>query len=727
MKRLLTSCIALALAGSNLASLPAWAQEPAGEQGRTQAGEKDGKHDKTTVALAPVIVEGTRVFGMPPSEQTGGYTVDAATVGSRTSTLLRGIPQSITVITRQRIEDQNLDTLDEMAKHTPGMRVLTNDIGRSSIYARGYEYSQFNLDGLPAPMASINGTLPSLAAVDRVELMRGPSGLLNSTSELGGIVNLVLKRPTSEPHVNLLGQYGSFSQYRLMGDVAGPLTAGGKLRGRLVVAHDHTDGFTDFGGNTGKTFYGALDADLGAHTTGFLALLHQDRDITVSNGLPTAADGSLLDIDRGTFAGARWNSFEGRSSDVIGELRHDFSALSQGRLGVRYSDRDAGCNYLFGGGPLADDGTVAVVGLGCDVGQTSLSMDGSYSMVFDLAGNPGEFVVGVDHKRFATDATRARYNPHVSVPLPDFADLPFVDILASPDARSQAMETTLKETGAYAKATVRPWQNLAVIAGARLSRYRIEQSNKANGQLDSGEESGKVTPYLGLILDLGLDHSLYASYSKVFTPQTEADKDGNLIQPRTGTQYEVGLKGSYFQGAINARASAFRLYDRHHAASVPGQHYAAELDSRRVQGAEIEVNGAVTANLDLVAGYTWLDTEVDAGSMHRGDPAAIYLLMPENSFKLWAKYSFANNVLEGLSLAGGLTTSSGFRSSQGIRAPEYQVVDVMASWTFSDRCSVQLNVTNLLDEKYYSRVGSTGTFNFYGPPRGAVLSLRYAF
>src|SRR5699024_2416184 len=119
------------------------------------------------------------------------------------------------------------------AKKTPGLHVLTNDSGRSSIYARGYEYNEFNIDGLPAPMASINGTLPSLAAFDRVEVMRGPSGLLNSTSELGGIINLVLKRPTYELQGEVEGGYGSFNQQYLTGDISGPLTEDGRLRGRM--------------------------------------------------------------------------------------------------------------------------------------------------------------------------------------------------------------------------------------------------------------------------------------------------------------------------------------------------------------------------------------------------------------------------------------------------------------------------------------------------------------
>ncbi|MBU2391533.1 MAG: TonB-dependent receptor plug domain-containing protein, partial [Alphaproteobacteria bacterium] len=138
------------------------------------------------VQLESITVEGNRLYDMPSSEQSGGYTVPAATVGTKTPAELRDIPQSISVYTSDYIRDRQFVNLDDLAKYSTGLRTLSNDSGRSSIYARGYEYDEFNIDGLPAPMASINGTLPSLSPFDRVEVMRGPSGLFNSTSEMGG-------------------------------------------------------------------------------------------------------------------------------------------------------------------------------------------------------------------------------------------------------------------------------------------------------------------------------------------------------------------------------------------------------------------------------------------------------------------------------------------------------------------------------------------------------------
>ena len=287
-------------------------------------------------SLETLTVKGNRLYEMLPSEMTGGYAVDAATVGTKTPAALRDIPQSISVVTRDAIEDRNLDTLDQLARRTPGMRVLSNDDGRSSIYARGYEYDEYNVDGLPAPMASIVGTVPNLAAFDRVEVMRGPSGLFNSTSEMGGIINLVRKRPTEDFQGHVAGRYGSWDQNYLETDISGPIDAAGRVRGRLVVSNDDTNGYVDDNENTNQTFYGALDIDLDEDTLLSFAFLRQHRDLVPNNGLPTDANGNLLDVTRSTFAGADWNRFEMQSNDYIAELTHRFDNGGYGRIAALF-------------------------------------------------------------------------------------------------------------------------------------------------------------------------------------------------------------------------------------------------------------------------------------------------------------------------------------------------------------------------------------------------------
>lgn len=681
--------------------------------------------------LDTVTVQGNRLYEMLPSEVTGGYSVDAATVGTKTPASLRDIPQSVSVVTREAIEDQNFTTLDQLGRRTPGMRVLSNDNGRSSIYARGYEYDQVSIDGLPAPMTSITGSVPTLSAFDRVEIMRGPSGLFDSTSEMGGIVNLVRKRPTRDFQGHVTGSLGSDHQRAGQVDLSGPLDANGRVRGRLVIDHTEHGQFVDNNDNDQNDLYAAVDIDLDDATMLGLGYIHNTKDITVNNGHPVGSRGELLYGSRSDFYGADWNDFNSHSNDWIAELTHRFDTGGFGRVAARYSNRNADYNYAFGGSALSANDTLAVAGTGSVIDQQSLAVDASYSQPFSAFGNVSEFVVGSDYKRFDTEmeAGRSRNVAGGRVSLDELNSLAYVDILDT--ARSSGRgysydDTTLEETGIYGKLTLRPLQPLALIAGGRVSHYDVDYSDRAT-ETQQNRSDTKVTPYAGLVFDLDDHHSLYASYSQVFKPQTAYDANGDLLDPREGDQYEAGVKGSYMGGDLNARISAFRLYDKNRAAAPAdtGVSYVEAVGKMRIQGAEFEVTGSITDQWDIIAGYTYLDTNVERSSSDRED--GIFLLMPHNVVNLWTQYDFAGDTLGGLRIGGGVTAMSDFESSSGVEAPGYAVVDAMIGYDFTSQLSGQLNINNLLDRDYYNRVGGVNTFNMPGAPANVVASIRYDF
>lgn len=680
--------------------------------------------EESSGRLDTITVEGNRLYEMLPSEVTGGYTVDAATVGSKTPASLRDIPQSVSVVTREAIEDQNVATLDQMAKRTPGMRVLPNDSGRSSIYSRGYEYNEYNIDGLPAPMASILGSVPDLAAFDRVEVMRGPSGLFNSTSELGGIVNLVRKRPTYDFQGHVTGRYGSWDQNSLETDLSGPINSDGSVRGRLVVTNEDTNGFVDDNENTHQTFYGALDFDLDDATMLSLAFLRQHRDIVPTNGVPAESDGSLIDFRRSRFFGADWNTFESQSNDWIAELTHRFANGGYGRIAARYSKRSADYEYAYSFSGVDANDESSMVALGGRADQETVSADASYSQPFDTFGNVSEFVVGTDYKRYETETGMgvARLGTiNVNTYSADQFDEPDIDFTRTND------RTTLEEYGLYSKLTFRPFQPLALIAGGRVSAYQQNLTNYLDGSSDSRNDDNSFTPYAGVVYDLDSHHSLYASYSEVFTPQESANADGELLKPREGEQYEVGVKGSYFNGSLNTRVSAFRMDDENRAAAASdGSGTYVAIGKTRIEGAEFEVSGDLTPQWSVITGYTYLDIDVLESA---GNNDVAFTLMPKNQFNLWTRYGFEGGMFDGFEIGGGVTALSDFEtlSSPHVEAPGYAVVDAMVGYRFTRHVKGQLNFNNIFDKTYYERVGSTATFNMYGAPSNVVASLRYDF
>lgn len=677
-------------------------------------------NDDLSIRMETLTVDGNRLYELAPSEQTGGYTADGATVGTKTPAALRDIPQSVTILTHDYIEDRQFVTLDDLAKYTPGLRTLTNDSGRSSIYARGYEFSESNIDGLPAPMASIFGTVPSLAAMDRVEVMRGPSGLFNSTSELGGIVNLVRKRPTHEFQGHLKSSYGSWDTHQEMVDLSGPLNDSGSVRGRFVASNAQSNGEVDHNDNKDQTLYGALDIDLSDATTLSLGLLHQKRDITPSNGLPAYSDGALLDISRDTYLGANWNNFDGNMTDLFAELDHQFDGGGYGHIGLRASHRDADFKYAYTRA-ISNTNDLSMMWLGRDFDQHTYSIDASFSQPFETFGQVSEFVVGADYKHYDTRYTSGRGNFAGTYPLASYSP----SQLPEPSSNYTTEDSSNShEVGLYTKLTFRPIERLALIGGARISQYagQAYTYNRTNGSRSGDDQhlTGRVTPYAGMVYDLTDDYSLYASYSEVFMPQTDQNASGSLIDPREGKQYELGIKGSHFGGTLNSRLSLFQMYDENRSTRVnPSDPYYVASGRTRVEGAEVELSGQLTPNWDILAGYTYMDTDnLD------GDANTVFETMPRHQLSIWNNYKLP----AGWSIGGGLYSVSDFSMTRGtttVSAGGYTTVDARVGYEITPKLKASLNVNNLFDREYYSRVGSTSTFNFYGPGRSFMATLEY--
>lgn len=676
--------------------------------------------------LPTLTVEGNALYGMPSSEATGGYSVDSATVGTKAPAALRDIPQSITVITNDYIEDRNLTHLDDVAKVTPGLRTLSNDSGRSSIFARGYEYDESNIDGLPAPMSSLYGTLPSLSAIDRVEIMRGPSGLFNSTSELGGIVNMVRKRATYERQGSISAGLGSWGRQTLSADVGGALNDAETVRGRIVLSHHDKPNEIDGNRNEDQSIYATLDTDLNSTTELSVAVLHQTKDIAPANGFPAYSDGSLANWDRDTFLGADWNDFDNEMTDVFVDLNHEFDNGGYGSLSLRTSDRTTDYYYAFTGSALAADGTSSLNTTQGDFDQQTLSLDASYSQPFAAFDAVSEFVVGMDYKHYDTDAKRGASRGYVSsINVNDFDSGAVPYTAPTYNSRTGSDE---KETGLYGKLTLRPSESLALIAGGRLSWYDLE-SNSTN--LNSNavsrnqfDDSARFTAYGGAVYDLDAQHSLYASYSEVYKPQTALNAEDQMIDPREGEQIEVGIKGSYNDGQLNSRVTAFQLTDDNRAAGVPGENYSEATGKTRVTGVELELSGHFE-QLELIAGYTYMDTENLSG-----DPNSRFMLMPKHTLNIWGNYTVEGGSWHGTELGLGMTGMTDYALTRGnttVSAASFATVDASIRKDVTEHLEVSLNINNLFDRKYYSRIGSTATFNFYGPSRNIMANAIYRF
>lgn len=679
-----------------------------------------------TADLETVHIKGQRSYNAIATEKNGDYSSFAATVGTKIPASLREIPQSVSIITNQQVKDRNVDTFDQLARKTPGLRVLSNDDGRSSVYARGYEYSEYNIDGLPAQMQSINGTLPNLFAFDRVEVMRGPSGLFDSSGEMGGIVNLVRKRPTKAFQGHMAAGFGTHKQYKAEADVSGSLNSDGSVRGRVMAQTVGASPRPAEKNNRHETFYAAADWDINPDTVLGAGYLYQQRRLAPYNGLPADADGKLPSLPQHVFVGADWNKFKMHSHDVFADLKHYFGNGGYGKVGMRYSDRKADSNYTFAGSKLNNAGKADVAGLGTDIKQKAFAVDASYSRPFALGNTANEFVIGADYNRFRSTNEQGRSTVANNIALDSFHSTPYVSLIQNARAGTSGYKHTLDtgnldKFGVYGKSVFHPADGLSLIGGGRLGHYKIESGD---GKTLHKASRTKFTGYAGAVYDIDGSNSLYASFSQLYTPQTDLDADGKLLKPRQGNQFEVGYKGSYMDDRLNTRVSFYRLKDKNAAAPLNPNNkktrYAA-LGKRVMEGVETEISGAITPKWQIHAGYSYLHSQIKTAANSRDD--GIFLLMPKHSANLWMTYQ----VTPDLTIGGGVNAMSGITSSAGMHAGGYATFDAMAAYRFTPKLKLQINADNIFNRHYYARVGSANTFNIPGSERSLTANLRYSF
>lgn len=240
--------------------------------------------------------------------------------------------------------------------------------------------------------------------------------------------------------------------------------------------------------------------------------------------------------------------------------------------------------------------------------------------------------------------------------------------------------------------------------------------------------SGELTPYIGAIYDLTPTLSAYASYSDIFIPQTARTVDGTVLDPRVGAQVEAGLKGSFFDGNLDASIAAFRSRERNRSMPDPSNPgFFIQSGETEVRGVEVEVAGTPLDNLQLAASYTWLDSSHIRHQTLTGEVFSLF--EPRHTIKAYARYTPSDPDWAKWTFVGGFLYSSGMIGTGGTsrRQDDYVVLNAQLDYRLNKNVTASLQVENLLDEKYYARVGGLNTYNTYGAPRSVSFALRSRF
>lgn len=674
--------------------------------------------------------------------EAGDYTVDASEAATPLSLSLRETPQSLTVVTRARLDDQKLESLRDVLDSTPGVYSYAYDTERVLFTSRGFVIDNLMYDGVPAvtnfDTDSIDETLDT-ALYERIEIVRGATGLMTGAGSPAASVNLVRKHADSKVFAADAGlTVGRWSNRRFEGDVSTPLAAEGNIRARAVGVYQDGDSFQNLYSTERKVFYGVIDADLSPDALLTVGVDYQDNNptgVTWGSFPLYLADGSRAHWSRSVTTSTDWASWNRTKKTAFTELRYAFADdwSLRASLTWRRFKEDTKLFYVYGfPDPQTGEG-LDPYAYRSDGEITERALDLQASGTVTLFGKQHDVVIGFNRSRVDNDGSE--YEHGELAPVGNFFEWdgsypePEFDREGTPVNALDTWQNGLYVAGRFVLA-----EPLKLIAGMRYSTWKSEGSYiYESADASSNYDYEKITPYAGLVWDINRQLTAFTSYTGIFKPQGNRDASGALLDPIDGSSVEVGVKGEHLDGRLNTALTLFETKQTNVAAPVydpdtgdavllPGttQQISRAIDGTKTRGFELELGGEIRQGWNASLG--WSHYQLDDADGH-----AVRTFVPRTLIRGFTSWS-PSGLLQHLTLGGGVNWQS--KSSTFVGTPDggttleqsdVTLLSLMARYRVTPNISVQFNTDNLLDEKYYVLDEYDNTY--FGTPVNYSLSV----
>jgi outer membrane receptor for ferric coprogen and ferric-rhodotorulic acid len=694
------------------------------------ADEKDRELEKVTVS----------------ADADGPYTVRETASATKLDLSLRETPQSETIITRQELDDQNLTTLRQVLDVTPGVYSYAYDTERVVFTSRGFTIDSLLYDGMPAvssfDTSSIDDSLDT-ALYERIEVVRGATGLMTGAGSPAASINLIRKHADSDHfQVELDGTVGSWSDHRIEGDMQSPLTSDGRVRGRLVAVYEDHESYQNLYRNKRKIAYGILDADLTDTTRVSVGFDYQDNHPTGNTwgSFPLFfADGTQTNWPRWVTTAADWSFWDRRTKTVFTELQQSLAGDWQLHATVtwRHYDEDLALLYMFGYPDSQTGEGLVPFAYKSNMKVTDRSADLFAKGPFALFGRAHELVFGYNGSRVYH---HAEYFPHRddlpdpgnffnwdgSYPRPRFSD-----------GSQLVNDIHSRQDAGYVVARLSLADPLKLIAGVRYASWKTDYFVDGESPPEGFHYSfNEAIPYAGLIYDVTPDYSLFTSYTTIFKPQNNRDVTGRYLDPIDGRSFEAGIKGEHFGGRLNTALTVFETRQNNVATGLldpetgnpvllaDGTQASIAIDGVRTRGFEAEVQGILLPGWNASLGWSHY-------LFHDSDGRPVRTFVPSTLVRTFTTWN-PPGVLNRLTIGGGINWQSTSHTTVGtpdgtaeLRQAGVPLLNLMGRYQVTDNVSVQLNANNLLDRKYYVLDEFDNTY--YGPPLSWAVAVSVKF
>lgn len=700
---------------------------------QTALGQTDGSDVAEAINLTQAVEESEETEEEPEAEESeegeslrivvtgeegSRYVEPNATTGTRTDTPLRDIPQSIQVIPQEVLEDQRVIRLNDALRNVSGVVAGSSDPRGQRFNIRGFDSSSVLRDGFRLTNGSTgNSGFPELANIEQIEVLKGPAAILFGNVEPGGVINLVSEQPLSETAYVIDVGLGNRELIEGSLDAGGPLNEAGRVRYRLNALRRDEDYFRDFDTDIERFFLApTVSWDISDRTDITLDFEFRDDERPSDFGLVAIGD-EVADIPLDRVIGDPGDIFEGKFLRAGYRLEHRFNdnwKLRNRFYFSRYESEFQGAGSAFGGGVNEATGDAVLNFLSLSQPNDTYEVQTNIVGEFATGSIEHTLLAGFDfYRREDDDLLRADlftpipfniFNPvYGLVPRPDFEQLPvFLD-----------SEGEINSYGFYIQDQIELADNLKVLAGLRYETFDQENLNRPTLFNPTGSEASTsddaFSPRLGVVYQPVEPLSLFASYSRSFSPNSAQTVAGDVLEPEEGEQFEVGARAELLDGRFVASVAYFDITKQNVATSDPNNFlFFIPSGERSSQGVEVDLIGEILPGWNIVANYAYTDTEIteDNSGLEGNELFGV----PEHNFNLWTNYDIQSGPLEGLGFGIGFN-AVGERFGDDANSfvlEDYFLTNAAVSYR-RDNWEIGLNIRNLFDEDYIESAENSRT------------------
>lgn len=674
---------------------------------------------------------------------TEGYNATHSQVATKTSMPLVETSQSVSVVTRQQIDDQGSQTVAQAMRYTPG--VLTNPYGATHRYdyvaMRGFNDGSVDniyVDGLKS--MGDNGTYSTMQVdpyfLERIDILKGPSSVLYGRSSPGGLVALTTKKPLFSAYHQVQATVGTQGQRGMGFDFSGPADEDQRIAYRLTGLADASDTQFDHNKEERYAIAPAISVDFSEDTSLTLqAYLQHDPNGGYHGGNP--ADGMLhprngLRLSDHFFEGETGiDSYERTQQSFSYQFEHRFNDIFTARQNFRYQDSDVSMDQVYSAGWAdADSNILNRAYTGGDERLHSYIIDNMLQAEFFTGAAKHTLLMGTDYQRRKADV-EWRYgtvNP-LDAGNPQYGN-GNLQLLGE-----NRYQRRLQQTGVYLQDLVEldQWR---FSLGLRQDWVKVSEQNR-DSDTKVNDQRSKFTTRAGVLYLFENGIAPYVSYSESFNPNTVSDQDGRPLAPTEGTQWEAGIKYQPSGSDNLFTASVFRIEQENLASKQPNEDFYRAVGQVRSQGLELEAHVQLSDSLKLLGGYTFTDIEysrsmpslVSGNLDNKGNSPT---QAPKQMLSLWADYNFHQGALDGLRLGGGVryVGYSWVDAENSMKVPSYTLFDASVGYDLGKvgltGVDVRLNANNLTNESYITSCASLNNC-YMGEERNVSATVSYQF